>query len=79
MLLETPLELDYNGQFHQWYSFVLDIIAKKLFKSASVISPKKKILTNVCTLNFVNKDIEDFNVSKIFQMKDIIDSLPCNL
>ena len=54
---------------------VLVIIDTKLFKSKNVISPKKKIPTNVCILNFVNRDMEDINVSKIFQTKDVIDSL----
>ena len=34
---------------------------------------------NVRTLKFVNKGMEDINVSKIFQMNDVIDSLPFNL
>ena len=61
--LEKPVELDYNKQFHQWYSFALDIIDTKLFKPTNVISPKKKIPKNVCI--FVNKGIAD-TVSKTF-------------
>ena len=33
----------------------------------------------VCSLNFVNIVMEKINVSKTFQMKDIIDCLPFNL
>ena len=33
----------------------------------------------VCSLNSVNIVMEKINVSKTFQMKDIIDSLPFNL
>ena len=51
--LEKQGELEYNGQMHQRNSFVLDIINTKLLKSIIVISPKKKIPTNVYTLNFV--------------------------
>ena len=51
----------------------------QIYKSTNIISPKKKIPKNVCTLNFVNKGIEDFNVSKIFQMKNVNDSLQLNL
>ena len=58
--LEKPAELDCNRQFHQSYSFVLDIISTKLFKSANAISPKKKIPANMCTWNFVNKGIKNF-------------------
>ena len=76
---EKTVELDYNRQIHQWYSFVLDIIDTNLIKSANVIFPKKKITTNVCSLNFVNKGTEDINVSKNFQKKDVIDSLHENI
>ena len=50
----------------------------QIYKSTNIISPKKKIPKNVCTLNFLNKDMEDFNVSKIFQMKGVNDSLQVN-
>lgn len=33
----------------------------------------------MCTLSFVNKGMEDITVSKIFQMKDVIDSFLFNL
>ena len=50
--------MEYNIQFNQWNNFVLDIIDTKLFRSTTnVISPKKKILANVCTLSCVNKDM----------------------
>ena len=51
----------------------------KLFKSTNVISPKQKIPRNMCTLNFLNKCMDGINVSKFFQMKDAIDSVPFNL
>ena len=66
--------------FHAKYSFVAEATFNaKLFKSANAISPKKKIPTNVCTLNFVNKGIKKIYFSVVFQMKDVIDSLPFNL
>ena len=43
------------------------------------MSPKKKIPTNLCTFDFVNKGMEHINVSKIFQNKDVIYSIPFNL
>ena len=52
-----------------------DIICKTI----QSISSKKKIPTDLCSLNFVNKRIEDINASKIFQMKIVIDSFPFNL
>ena len=56
--LDKPVEMEYNIQFNQWNNFVLDIIDTKLFRSTTnVISPKKKILANVCTLSCVKKDM----------------------
>ena len=77
--LVRPVEPDYKGQFHQWYSFVLDIVDTKLFKSTNVISVMKKIPTNVCSFKFVNKGVEYINVSKVFQMKNLPNSLSFNL
>ena len=51
--LEKLGELEYSGQIHQWNSLVLDSINTKLLKSTIVISPRKNIPINVCTLNFV--------------------------
>ena len=76
--LEKLIELDYNGHFHQLHSFVLDITDTKIFRSTNVISPKKQIITNMCILNFVNKDMADINVSKIFRLNDVTDSSPFN-
>lgn len=53
--LEKPVEMDYYRYFHQWYSFALNIIGTKLFKSTNAILPKKKISTNLWSLSFVNK------------------------
>ena len=39
----------------------------------------KKIPTNVCSFKFVNKGVEYINVSKVFQMKDLPNSLSFNL
>ena len=41
--------------------------------------PNKKISTNLNTLNFVNKGMGKINVTKIFKMKDVFDSVPFNL
>ena len=67
LFLEKPVELDYNGQFNQWCSFELDIIDTKLFKLTIVISSKKKILTNMCTLSIVNMGMVDIFVSNVFK------------
>ena len=50
-----------------------------LFKSINILSHKRKRLKQTCVLNFVDTDMEDINVSKIFQMKNAIDYLPFNL
>ena len=42
------------------------------------MSPKKKISANLCSFNFVNKGMEDINVSKVFKSKDVIDFVPFN-
>ena len=47
-----------------------------IFLNQKISSPQRK---RVCTLNYLNKDLEDIIVFKIFQMKDAIDSLQFNL
>ena len=48
------------------YSFVLNNIHAKLFKSTNVISRKKKISTKIYTFNFVNNGMEEIAVCETF-------------
>lgn len=69
--VDKPVEMEQNRQFHQWCSFVLDFI--------KCLLTKQNVPANVCTLNFVNKGMEDVNVSKIFQTKNAIGLLLLSL
>lgn len=67
-----------NGQYKQWYSYVVDIIDTKLYKGIEK-KDKRKAPKNLCMLTFVNKGLEHLNLSKILRSPDVVRHLPESL
>ena len=65
----------FNDKNKQWYLFILDIIDTKLYRPPTV-KEKKKAPKNICVLSFVNKGLEEINLSKIVRSQEVIDLLP---
>ena len=60
----------------QWYLYILDIIDTKLLPDTPALERKRKAPVNICTLKFLNKGMEQINPSEIFNLPDIIQTLP---
>ena len=75
-LLE-PEHFVFEENYDQWYSYITDIIETKFFSKSDQPTPKsKKSRNNVCVVNFVNKGMEQLNLSKIFRSDSVVSSLP---
>ena len=61
----------------QCYLYILDTIETKLYKEP--VKKEKHIRKNVCTIRFVNKGIDEIKVSQIFNLPEVIATLPQEL
>ena len=61
----------------QCYLYILDTIETNLYKEP--VKKEKHIRKNVCTIRFVNKGIDEIKVSQIFNLPEVIATLPQEL
>ena len=67
-----------DGDCKRWFSFILDIIDTKLYRSEKKVM-NKKITKSICKVNFVNKGLEHIRLSKIINSPEIVGHLPESL
>ena len=67
--------LNYDDDYSQWFSFILDIIDTKLYKEEKKNSTKHSA-KNICKLKFINKGLEHLNLSSILNSPEVVCHLP---
>ena len=67
----------FDDKHDQCYLYILDSIESKLYKEP--VKKVKHIRKNVCSVRFVNKGIDDIKLSQIFNLPEVIATLPNEL
>ena len=65
---------DFDEKHEQCYLYILDIIDTKLYKEP--VKAVKQARKNVCTVRFINNGIDDIRLSQIFNLPEVIATLP---
>ena len=65
---------DFDEKHEQCYLYILDIIDTKLYKEP--VKAVKRARKNVCTVRFINNGIDDIRLSQIFNLPEVIATLP---
>ena len=65
---------DFDEKHEQCYLYILDVIDTKLYKEP--VKAVKQFRKNVCTVRFINNGIDDIRLSQIFNLPEVITTLP---